>query len=428
MSDGPQGEEREEVAAGAREDPARITVLGNYSGRNAGDAAILDGLLRDVTETFPDRRLRFTVPTINPRFVRNTYRGQPVEPTGLLPWNLSLKILGWPVFRDVLRADLVLVTDAILFDHRLYNPLFNYLHTMSLVLPAAARREVPVVLYNVSLGPVYTRAGRRCLRRVLEASEKVIVRDRASAELASALRPRGPEPLLGADSALSTRPGPPLDVASLAGGRVLSGSDRPLLGLNVNRYLDAFMGEGRPGVRAARFQATVASVVDRAVRELGVDVVMIQTHPADARMATGIVRRVAAREHVGIARNPPFGHRELAGTMGRFEAFVGMRTHSLILASMVGVPVAGIIPYPKSRGYLESIGFGDLALEFADFDEGSLWRLVHTLWYEREGLVRRLHASIPEAQRASAGTARELQDWLGPPRELERAIPALRPG
>ncbi len=109
--------------------PTRITVLGNFSGRNAGDAAILGGLLKDVTETFPHREFQFLVPTINTRFLRDSYQGYPVRAVSLLPTNLSLKILGLPVIRSALGADLVLVTDAILFDRKLYNPLFNYLHT-----------------------------------------------------------------------------------------------------------------------------------------------------------------------------------------------------------------------------------------------------------------------------------------------------------
>lgn len=115
----------------------RIVVIGNYSGRNAGDAALLEGLMRDVTTTFPDQRLRFEIPTIKPSFVRDTY-GQEfdVRPVGLLPWNLSLKILGVPIVRTVLSADLVLVTDAILFDRKLYNPTFNYLHTLSRCIAA----------------------------------------------------------------------------------------------------------------------------------------------------------------------------------------------------------------------------------------------------------------------------------------------------
>ena len=132
----------------------KIAVIGNNSGRNAGDAAILGCLLKDISSRF--KRVEFWVPTINTKFVRESFENYGVKSVGLMPWNLSAKILGLPTLRTILKSDLVLVTDAILFDRKLYNPLFNYLWTLSKVLPLAKKRGIPVVLYNSSLGPVRT--------------------------------------------------------------------------------------------------------------------------------------------------------------------------------------------------------------------------------------------------------------------------------
>ena len=65
----------------------KICVLGNFSGRNAGDAAILGGLLEDVSSRHPDTL--FAVPTINPGFVRRAYARYRVKPVGLLPWKIG---------------------------------------------------------------------------------------------------------------------------------------------------------------------------------------------------------------------------------------------------------------------------------------------------------------------------------------------------
>ena len=184
----------------------RVCVIGNFSGRNTGDAAILGGLLEDVDRLY--QGVSYDVPTINTSFVRRTYAGHAVRPVGLMPWNLSAKILGLPVFLSTLRADLVLVTDAILFDLRLFNPLFNYLSTMALVLPAASRAGVPVVLYNVSLGPVRTAAGRACMRRVIDSSSKIILRDDESLEVLRAAGRGGVGVLRAADCALNVEPAP----------------------------------------------------------------------------------------------------------------------------------------------------------------------------------------------------------------------------
>ena len=46
-----------------------IAVLGSNSGRNAGDAAILGNLLRDISALYPD--VLFKVPTTHPGFVES---------------------------------------------------------------------------------------------------------------------------------------------------------------------------------------------------------------------------------------------------------------------------------------------------------------------------------------------------------------------
>ena len=399
--------------------PFRICVVGNFSGRNSGDAAILGGLLHDITGAFRDRPLLFEVPTINTRFVRETYRDFPVRPVSLLPTHLSVKILGLPIVRSVLRADLVLVTDAILFDRMLYNPLFNYLHTLSWVLPWGARRGVPVVLYNVSLGPVTTAAGRKCLARVLRSTRKIIVRDRPSAALARAIAPELAEPTVAADCALSTEPAPPARVDEIARHYGLFQSGRPVLGFNVNAYVDVYVRGEKPGVGDAEFQRIVASVLDRAVRELGVDVLLVITQPMDRQMTRRVIARMQERTHVSAVGNPALSYRDIAGVLGRVDAFVGMRTHSLILASSMHTPLSGIIAYAKNRGYLESIDRHDGMLEFADFSAESLWQLVRTTWEQRDAIGRRLAVSVERERAKARGAALELTEWLGPPAARE---------
>jgi polysaccharide pyruvyl transferase WcaK-like protein len=390
----------------------RITVLGNFSGRNTGDAAILEGVLRDVTQTFPERRLAFRVPTINPRFVRQAYAGYPVLPVSQLPTRLSLKVLGVPTIRAVLGADLVLVTDAILFDRRLYNPLFNYLHTMSWLLPWAARRGVPVVLYNMSLGPIHSPAGLACLGRVLRAARRIILRDRLSFELASRAAPGLPPPIAGADSALSALPAPAARVDGLVRDYRVGASGRPVLGFNVSAYVDTYASDGRRRISDVDFQTTVAAVLDRAVAELRVDVLLVVTQPMDRRMTEAVARRMRYRDRARIVGNPPLSHGEIAGLLGRIEAFIGMRTHSLILASGMQTPLAGIIAYPKNRGYLESIDRSDGMLEFAAFSPVTLWNLVRATWEQRETLRRRLAPAVERERARARAAAAELADWL----------------
>ena len=82
----------------------RITVLGNFSGRNIGDNAILGNLLQSFSETYPD--ITFLVPTLMPSFIRKEFgKVYRVKALSLMPWHGSLKILGLPTLYAMLRTD-----------------------------------------------------------------------------------------------------------------------------------------------------------------------------------------------------------------------------------------------------------------------------------------------------------------------------------
>lgn len=390
----------------------RIAVIGNYSGRNAGDAALLEGLMRDVTTAFPDQRLRFVIPTIKPSFVRDTYGGEfDVRPVGLLPWNLSLKILGVPIVKTVLSADLVLVTDAILFDRKLYNPTFNYLHTLSWVLPLAARRGVPVVLYGVSLGSLSSDAGRRALIRVLRASKTIVARDRDSVALAAELV--GAEALLGADCALSAIPTDPEGIEVLCRDLGILQSGRPVLAFNLNAYVDAYVRDRGTGIQTARFQRIVAACVDRAISQLDANVLFVQTQVMDLPMARGVIERVARRDRVEMISNRDVSHSDIAGVLARVDAIVAMRTHAIILASSAHTPVCGLIVYPKTQGYLDQIDCGEMRVLFDGLSEQSLWERIEALWSGRDELRQRLARSVERERERGRGMTAQLAPWLG---------------
>jgi polysaccharide pyruvyl transferase WcaK-like protein len=237
----------------------KITVLGNFSGRNAGDNAILGNLVRDITREIPEAE--FLVPTLSKNAVRNICRGFNVRPMGLMPWHGALKIFGLATLRAMLRTDCVLITDNILFDKKLFNPVFNYLSTIALLAPLSRRRGIPVILYNASVGPVTTVAGANALRRVLKDSPIAVLRDRASIDLIARIVDPPPRMILAADCALGTEV-PAMDtLTALARQLGVTNDGRARLGLNVNVYVDAWKVAGR-SVDSSSFVTQIASVFD----------------------------------------------------------------------------------------------------------------------------------------------------------------------
>ena len=143
----------------------RVALLGSSSGRNAGDAALIDGISKAVDES-TGRTLTYEVPTIKPSYIRDNYPDN-VKAVPMLPWNASIKMLGLPTYSVVKRANCTLIFDAILFDRALYNPLFNFMSTLHLMLPRIKRSSDGLMgFYNVGTGPIGTERGARMLREL----------------------------------------------------------------------------------------------------------------------------------------------------------------------------------------------------------------------------------------------------------------------
>jgi polysaccharide pyruvyl transferase WcaK-like protein len=403
-------DQKPEVQGAGQMKPSRICVIGNFSGRNAGDAAILDGLMADIYQL--SRNVVFDVPTINPGFVRRQYPGLPVEPRGLLPWNLSVKIFGWPILASITRSDVVLVTDAILFDRKLFNPLYNYLSTLALVLPWARHRGKPVILYNVSLGPVSTRPGIACLQRVLNAANHVVVRDQESLEICAraGIALKGAEE--GADCALNvaaTRGG---DLDRIFDREALCAPGEPFLTVNINSYLDVFLQRARR-TGEADFIQLMATTIDRLIEDLKVRVVFTETQPMDLPLANQVFAAVRHPESIRMIDNRTYSHRDLAGVFARAQMHIGMRTHSLILASAMHTPLVGIICTPKNRGYMRSIQQEARMIEFDHFTADNFLGLCKSTWTQRHEIRAELGRIIPREQEKARRTARLLSPYLG---------------
>lgn len=374
----------------------RITVLGNNSGRNAGDNAILGNLLRDVSAELSE--VEFLIPTTNPDFIRRHFGQFKVRPMGLLPWNGCIKNLGWPLYRAMTATDLVLICDNILFDRKFYNPLFNYLFSIALFAPASKKRGIPLVLYNASVGPVDTPAGRSALRKVLDATRLAVIRDPNTKELLDSLGLGGPEPLVHADCALNTTVPARGRMDEIIAREGLFTNPRGSIGFNVNAYIDNWSKGGI--FTREEFCASIAGAADQVMADLGVDVVFFVTQVMDVKITRECVDRIVQQDRVKIITNLDYSYEEITGLLERVALHSGLRTHTLIFCAAVGTPMIGIVSYPKSAGFLRTVGQEDWLIPFADLSADHLAGMIRKAWSLRAETRKRLEqaASLEKAK------------------------------
>ncbi len=386
----------------------RITVLGNNSGRNAGDAAILGNLLRDVSEQYPD--VLFKVPTTHPAFIRKHFGDFNVKPVPLLPWYGSIKNFGIPLAISMLNTDLILVCDNILFDRKFYNPLFNNLASISLVAPFCRRRNIPIVHYNVSIGPIDFPYGKKALQKVMDASALVISRDRQTGELLQKLELRHPEVIQHADCALNTVPTSGAALERIIRDEGLFTNPNGTVGFNVNAYIDNWSMTGT--YTQEDFCRTIAAAVDKVVDTYDVDIIFFVTQIMDLDNTNRTIGYARHKNRIKVVSNKTCTYEDLTALLAKVELHVGLRTHTLIFAASVGTPMVDISSYPKSRGFMRTIGQEDKFISFENLNPDYILSRIKDVWEHREEIHASLKSAVTEEKRKAKSSAEYLKPFL----------------
>jgi polysaccharide pyruvyl transferase WcaK-like protein len=372
-----------------------ITILGNNSGRNAGDNAILGNLLDDFALLRSD--IHFKIPTLSPDFIRKNFGHHRVEPIGLLPWNLALKNLGWPMYKAMTDTQMVLIVDNILFDRKFYNPFVNNLFSISLFAPFCKKKNIPIILYNGSIGPIDRPAGGRALRKVLENSPLVITRDSRTRELLDRLQINHPEVVIHADCALNTEIPAAGRLDEIIRKEGLFANPHGTIGLNVNAYIDDFNQQGK--MNRQDFCKIIAETADRLIDTLNVDILFTVSQIMDMAITRECVNLSRHGQRIRIVGNCDYTYQELAGLLSKVDIHAGLRTHTLIFCAAVNTPMVNINAYPKSAGFINTIGMGDYTITFEHLNTESLTKLILQCWENRSQLRARMKPIVDEEKR-----------------------------
>ena len=381
----------------------RITLLGNNSGRNLGDAAILSAILDSVTKELPDSE--FFVPSLVPEFIDNNYGKQfNVKGIDVTPKTLSMRLLGLPTFKCLAKSDIALICDGIIFGRKLFSP-HNFLITLIFVVPLARLFGCKVVCYSCGIGPFPTQFSRLCARWVINLCDLVIMREHDSKKLAEEIGVTKPIEVTG-DAAflnyISDRKR--AEEIALREGIKL---DKPLLALNVTPYLDSWLEKSQRLTDKSAYLSTVAKGIGEARR------IIAQQNAGDvpqcvlfscSPMDEAFTYELAAKVDGVVIDNSKYLSHDIQAVMKLCGLLVGMRFHSLILSSSVGVPIVGLIYAPKVRGYMRLLGCGDYGIELNTITPETLGQQIARAWLDRSALQSK-QAAVVEALRTGARQA-----------------------
>jgi polysaccharide pyruvyl transferase CsaB len=330
----------------------RIIVSGYYGFGNAGDEAMLAGIIAGMRGAAPDPRL--TVLSGNPERTSLTHQ---VESIGRFDFR-SLR-------RALRNADLLISGGGnLLQDVTSVRSCLYYLA----VIRRALKARVPVVLLGQGIGPLRRRWLRALAARYLRRVRGIAVRDSQSVRELEGLGVNAAMVRVGGDVSLAMRPAEEGAVA--------------------RAYRDIGVGDGEPVLAVAprtwrirglndEFLPRLTSALKHAIGRLDPParpVFFPMQRPQDDGPCAALAGTVG-----GIVPQADIAPPLLAAMIGHSRAAVAMRLHALIFAAMGGaVPVA--VSYdPKIEAFMSDIGLG-VAANAAEIDDDRVASSIVEAW------------------------------------------------
>ncbi len=374
-----------------------VCLLGSAAGRNAGDAALISGIMEAIDLRL-QRRLLYKIPTLFPGFVQETYRQNRVEAVNVMPWTGSLKLLGLPTYRAVTGSDLSLVFDAVLFDRSLFNPMFNFLSSLYFLLPAAKKAGRRVGLYNCGVGPITTGLGARMLKKVCDSCDFITVREEGSAEVLRRIGVPEDRFIITADAALNA-PGIPEEEVAAIFRKIGLNPDQDILAININKYLNTWSDQSDSKMDVNAFLELIAGAINRLCETVQMPILLVSTYHGDIELTAELRKRLRVSQPVAAIDNKEYDHYQIKGVLSKVSLLFAMRLHAMILASSSGTPIAGLAYQPKVQHYFNQLGIADACTDFAQFSSERICQFLLTNWNGRQVTREILAREIPLLQK-----------------------------
>ena len=301
-------------------------LCGAYGRGNAGDEAILKGILNQLSEIDPD--MPYWVMSRNPKETRLTHKVN------------SLYLFNVFQFWRKLRKSQLFVNGggSLMQDVTSSRSLMFYLFT----LKAAKLSGCKIIMYGCGIGPITKEANKKIAARVLNNTpDAITLRDSSSKALLDSMGVDKPEISLSADPTVNL-------------GRA---SEAKVRGVFLAENIPAEekkIGFCLRNWKTPLNEEAVIAAAEYAYNKYGLTPVFVPIEtPRDAELGQKICDRLNV---LGYACQNRYTVEELIGMLGSMELVVGMRLHSLIFATAGGTPVVGISYDVKVDSFIKDIG------------------------------------------------------------------------
>jgi polysaccharide pyruvyl transferase CsaB len=353
----------------------RVGISGSYGGLNLGDEAILEAI---VTELRRALSVEITVFSRNPEDTLARHRVERAAPVRDMSRD--------EVIPEIERLDLfILGGGGILFDAEAH----LYLREVAL----AQERQIPVMVYAVSAGPLHDPAAQKLTQTCLSRAAAVTVRERKALQVLEEIGVHR-EIEITADPALLLQPEPlPPDALKREG---LDG--RRLIGISVREP-----GRAAPDIDENHYHALLANAADYMVDRLDADLVFVpmERQVLDTQHCHAVVAKMAHAQRATVLKGE-YTSGQMLTIIGHFAFAVGMRLHFLIFAALQRVPFVALPYASKVTGFLDALEMPMPPLQ--QVNAGRLIAHIDRSWDLQAELQARIDRVLPTLQERARET------------------------
>lgn len=361
---------------------AKVVISGYYGFGNAGDEAVLAGIVRSFAERSPDTEL--IVLSSDPAETTRVHGVRAVPRTSISD-----------VISAIRSSDLLISGGgSLLQDVTSSRSLMYYLGIIWL----AKRLGKKVMIYAQGIGPISGASSRRFASRLLNQVDLITVRDDPSKAYLTAMGVDRPPVSVTADPSFVMEAASDEfaeEVLKASGAHL----DMPLIGVSLRSWKDQ-----------AQWLPAIADGLQTAAQKVGASLVFL---PMQREQDLGICIQVASGMNVPssvvAAQLEPS---QMLAIVKRMSLTVGMRLHSLIFSASAGVPYVGLSYDPKVEAFVRSTTHeGPIKIDSASSSE--LANRIIDAWERRDDLTALVTEKTDKLRSVALSNAEMACDLIG---------------
>ena len=162
--------------------------------------------------------------------------------------------------------------------------------------------------------------------------------------------------------------------------------------------------EGGEGINREKLVKLIGQTLNSLIEKLGVNIMFTTTQIMDYKIVNETMQHVINKDRVKVIGNAHYDYKEITGLLSKCGLHVGMRTHSKILAAAALTPMVTINAYPKSVGFVRTLGMENWIINFSDLEVEKMTTIIKNAWDKRielkEKLIPRVKAEQQKAKQA----------------------------